>query len=159
MASSVPFRVLRLSGFFVVLSCACVHSSMSCCHVHCIAFVLSFASGPTRSFPLSVSRSGAPSRVRGIPVSYFGVRPCNVTGLARDLSCVVVLVCVTRLSNLVAFGVRLILQQLFSWAESTSSLRPKTPSNSPPTQLKPLPSSRPSNCDLVAENLPSFGQP
>ena len=67
-----PASSISISGSlsFGLSSFCCVsvwHSFISCRHVHCIASVLWVASGSSYSFPLSVSCSGAPSRVRDVP--------------------------------------------------------------------------------------------
>ena len=93
------------NAFFLSLSCISYHVIM------CIAFAYAFVSCIRAFSPLSVLHSGAPTS-SSVPFYLFRVRVLNIFGLDRDLSCVLGLLLVDRLTRFVPFELRLMLQRL-----------------------------------------------
>src|SRR6187399_881081 len=93
----------------------------------CIALLLCCQLHPVPRVP-----SRCPFRVPELPhVSVTSRRPTLVFGrvtlpVCREVVvCVVVLLCATRLSNLVVFGLRVLSQQLFVWVPSAFTSWPR----------------------------------
>ena len=143
---------------------------MCVCGIHsyhvvmCIALHLCCRLHPVPRVP-----SRCPFRVPELPhVSVTSRRPTLLFGrltlpVCREVVvCVVVLLCATRLSNLVAVGLRLLSHQLFVWVQSAFTLCPR---NIPPTAhylllgpSKLPPRSDPSDRDRRAPNTPKSPQ-
>ena len=82
--------------------------------------------------PIRRVSSRCPFRVPELPhVSVMSRRPTLLFGrfslpVCREVVlCVVVLLCATRLSNLVSFGLRWLFHPLFVWVQSTFTLCPR----------------------------------
>src|SRR6187399_1449131 len=126
----------------------------------CIALLLC-----CRLHPVPRVSSRCPFRVLELPhVSVTSRRPTLLFGrvtlpVCREVVvCVVVLLCATRLSNLVAFGLRWLSHQLFVWVQSAFTLCPgNTPTAVYYSLLGPAklpPRSDPSDRDRRAPSTP-----
>ena len=117
--------------------------------------------------PVSRVSSRCPFRVPELPhVSVTSRRPTLLFGrftlpVCREVVlCVVVLLCATRLSNLIAFGLRWLSHPLFVWVQSAFTSCPRnTPTAVFYLRLGPLnlsPRSDPSDRDRRAPSAPKL---
>ena len=144
-------RVRVLSPCFVVI----VMHLISCHHVHCICIRVRLMHS---SFFLVVRFAFRRSvLLRWSFLPFFRVWGLNISGLDRDLPSGVGLLPVDRLSSLVSFGVRLILQWLTGNRKGLVCVAAQHPSKVAESPPKPPPSSRSFDHDRVAANHAQFG--
>ena len=142
------FAVVALS----LLSCHALHLMSSCAfHLHTCS---SHASEHFPRCPFSIPALRSPPVIIS---TFFHVWGSNISGLDQDLPSGLGLLPVDRLSSFVPFGLRLMLQRLTEGLKRPRVCCSPTPLHFGPTPPKPLPSSRASDHDCVAENRTSFG--
>ena len=134
--------------------CLCVIHCISCHHVHfiCIRVRLMRPS----IFPVVRFAFQRFVLLRWPFLAFFRVWGLNISGLGRDLPCVLGSLPVDRLSSFGSFGLRLILQRLTDGPKRVC-VTAQHPSNLAQNPPKPAPSSRALDHDRVGENRTSFG--